>query len=314
MTKRAWALVGAALTGLILTMLSPVASATEFDPYEVDACWTMASTDEVEGTYQFPQTYGCLPPKCEEVVEYQYDTYTIRDEQDEALLADLIANGLDAPGGVPQDSPLEPHDYYSVVVYGDECQPEEPEEPETPEEPEGPEQPPLIHEPPAGQPPVTKTSPPVPTSVPSGLAVAPRGGTCTDASKTVDDVDKFAHFAADYDNRYAVRLDYRYCNTGSSTYHVLQGYRISVTMRDSKSCAFGDWDYYRINVHELGPTNPPTKEWPCVEGKGEYSTYHDLNGQVLTAGADDRCFAFNWKAVWTGHADKTGTSNSACLG
>lgn len=136
---------------------------------------------------------------------------------------------------------------------------------------------------------------------------------CNSASKTAYDIDKFQHFAATYDNRYYARLDYKYCKTSTGSYHVLEGYKIGVTMRDSKSCAYGDWDEYRINVHPLGHTNPGPKKWECKEGKAKYSTYHHLN-TTLSSSATDRCFKFNWKAVWSFHADKTGTSNSRCLG
>src|SRR6478735_2698952 len=93
-------------------------------PYEVDACWTMSHTDGIENTYQFPQTYGCdYEPKCEETVEFQYDTYWIRDEADEAHFEEIKANGLDSPA---DDNSLEPHDYYSEVVTNDtECPPDD---------------------------------------------------------------------------------------------------------------------------------------------------------------------------------------------
>lgn len=95
----------------------------EFEAYEVDACWTMSNTDGIENTYQFPQTYGCVPPKCEETIEQQHDTYWIRDKEDEATLEKIKAEGLDSPA---DDAPLEPHDYYSEVLTGEKCETEEP--------------------------------------------------------------------------------------------------------------------------------------------------------------------------------------------
>lgn len=98
----------------------------EFTPYEVDVCWTMLNSDGVEGTYEFPQVRGCEPPACEETVEYQYDTYWIRDADDKAYLAQLMR--LESPA---DDARLEPHDYYSDVVTNDEpCEPEVPVKPE----------------------------------------------------------------------------------------------------------------------------------------------------------------------------------------
>ncbi len=91
-------------------------------PYETNACWTMSHTDGVEGTYEWPQTYGCVPPKCGETVEYQYDTYWIRDAADEATLASIKAHGMTGP---ESDGSLEPHGYYSKVVHWRSCPPDQ---------------------------------------------------------------------------------------------------------------------------------------------------------------------------------------------
>lgn len=88
----------------------------EFTPYETDVCWTMDNSDGVVGTFEFPQTRGCQPPACEETVEYQHDTYWIRDLADEEYLAGLTH--LNSPA---DDASLEPHDYYGEVVTGDDC-------------------------------------------------------------------------------------------------------------------------------------------------------------------------------------------------
>ncbi|GAA3510199.1 hypothetical protein GCM10022234_00530 [Aeromicrobium panaciterrae] len=92
-----------------------------FEVYEVDACWQMATSDGVEGTYEWPQTrvYGeeCgATPACGETVEFQHDTYWIRDKEDKQYLKHLKV--LNSPA---DDAQLEPHDYYSTVVHGGEC-------------------------------------------------------------------------------------------------------------------------------------------------------------------------------------------------
>jgi hypothetical protein len=87
-------------------------------PYEVNVCWTMQNTDGVEGTYSFPQTRGCEPPDCDETVEYQHDTYWIRDDADKEYL-----DGLTVLNSSADDASLEPHNYYSEVVEGDDCPP-----------------------------------------------------------------------------------------------------------------------------------------------------------------------------------------------
>jgi hypothetical protein len=82
----------------------------------------MQNSDGVENTYQFPQIRGCTTePKCEELVEFQYDTYWIRDKADEDYLA-----GLNVLNSSADDAQLEPHDYYSVVKRGAENCPTEP--------------------------------------------------------------------------------------------------------------------------------------------------------------------------------------------
>lgn len=95
------------------TISMTAASATGDDyPYEVDVCWTMDNPDGVEGTYEFPQTRGCdTAPKCEGLVERQYDTYWIRDADDEAYLA-----GLTVLNSSADDAQLEPHDYYGELL------------------------------------------------------------------------------------------------------------------------------------------------------------------------------------------------------
>jgi hypothetical protein len=85
-------------------------------PYEVQVCWTMEHSDGVENTYEFPQTRGCdTQPPCESSLEFQHDTYWIRDEADENYLANLTT--LNSPA---DDAQLEPHDYYSNIVTNDE--------------------------------------------------------------------------------------------------------------------------------------------------------------------------------------------------
>lgn len=153
----------------------------EFEAYEVDVCWTMSHTDGVEGTYEWPQTRGCEPPACGEVVEQQHDTYWIRDRADEEYLAGLT--GLSSPA---DDARLEPHGYYSTVLTGPECETPDPDPTPTPEPtptpdptptptptpPGPPSEPPAPSEPPVTVPPVP-TVPVEPTKPPTTPPVTP---------------------------------------------------------------------------------------------------------------------------------------------
>lgn len=90
-----------------------------FTPYETTICWQMDNSDGIEGTYEWPQTRAdCnTQPACDEVIEFQIDTYWIRDADDEAYLA-----GLTHLNGPEDDASLEPHNYSSKLVRGDECE------------------------------------------------------------------------------------------------------------------------------------------------------------------------------------------------
>lgn len=80
-------------------------------PYEVTVCWTMADDGNPATEFDWPQTRGCdLPaPTCEDQkLQFQTDTYWIRDKADEDYLASLT--GLNSPA---DDAQLEPHNYFS---------------------------------------------------------------------------------------------------------------------------------------------------------------------------------------------------------
>lgn len=158
--------------GLVLTLIamlgltvvvaqhSEAKGKDKFVPYEVSACWTMFTTDEVEGTYQWPQRRGCEPPACGEVLEQQHDTYWIRDIEDEIYLEHLIllmSPGDDNGTGGPHTRNLEPHDYYSVVLTGPKC--EQPSEEPTPTDEPTPSETPTA--------PPTETVEPSPTPTPT---------------------------------------------------------------------------------------------------------------------------------------------------
>lgn len=118
-----------------------------FERYETEVCWTMDTSDGIEGTYEWPQTRSatCTPvPKCEEVIEIQRDLYWIESQEDEDYLAGLTT--LNSPA---DDASLSPHDYYSKVFVGADCPVVEPPVEEPPVEEPPVTEPPVVVEPPA---------------------------------------------------------------------------------------------------------------------------------------------------------------------
>lgn len=119
---KALATIIAALAMVAVGTGAAMACTSQPPPKEVTACWKAVNPDFSQpNKADWPQTYvgeTCPDslPACEKA-KFQFDKYWIKDDADAKLFDELKANGLDkGSNGVPQDTPLSPHDYQVFVL------------------------------------------------------------------------------------------------------------------------------------------------------------------------------------------------------